>query len=105
MPDIWRGTVTEGGVRVYRPPVPEFVIEKVQVSAGGSVTLAPPRGTTIVLVIAGSGVLSTVSAGVWSRDMNTCACVSTYRHVRLHVQTRVWVRVYLCECTCVSARV
>ncbi len=73
VPEVWAGEPAADGVRVYRPPVPEFLIERVTVPAASSVLLASTCGTAIVLVVSGSGVLSTGADDVIVRQGSSFA--------------------------------
>ncbi len=60
-PDILTGEALSDSLRVYVPPVPEFLVERLVVQAPESVALLRPPSPAIILVIEGAGTIGSES--------------------------------------------
>jgi len=56
-PHIVQGVEIAHNVHRYKPPVDEFLIDRVSLAAGSNATLPSAPGVSIILVLSGSGTL------------------------------------------------
>ena len=57
LPRVYTGDSVSEFTRLYVPPVPEFVVERVELPAGSSTTLSNPPCPAVLLITSGSGAV------------------------------------------------